>query len=143
MKKCENFINEIVNFIKNNPVEDFEISEEDTLEYIEWICDDEEEIKFYEEKYVQFIFGHSSSCPELLRYDTFEELEKGLINMMGNMFCSYNFPIINGKVPSCTMLCEENGEWKVCHPNTLIHGEGKNKKIIWECCPIQPSKRTP
>lgn len=29
------------------------------------------------------------------------------------------------------MFCEVNGEWKVCHPNTLINGEGKNKKIIW------------
>jgi len=117
MKKCEEFINEIVNFIKNNPIEDFEMSEEDTLYYIDWICDDNEykegEIKIYEEKYVQFMFGHSSSCPELLRYDTFEELEKSLIDMMGNIFCSYNFPIIDGKVPSYTMMSEEN------------------KKIIW------------
>jgi len=59
------------------------------------------------------MFGHSSSCPELLRYDTFEELEKSLIDMMGNIFCSYNFPIIDGKVPSYTMMSEEN------------------KKIIW------------
>jgi len=35
------------------------------------------------------------------------------------MFCSYNFPIIDGKVPSYTMMSEENGE-------------RKNKKIIWE-----------
>ncbi|CAA6810533.1 MAG: Unknown protein [uncultured Sulfurovum sp.] len=136
MKKCENFINEIVNFIKSNPVDDFEMTEKDTLYYIDWICDDNEyeegEKKIYDEKYVKFSFGHSSSNPDLLRYDTFEELEESLIDMMGNMFCSYNFPIINGKVPSYTMLCEENGEWKVCHHNTLIHGERKNKKIIWE-----------
>ena len=135
MKKCEDFINEIVNFIKNNPVDDFEMSEEDTLYYIDWMCDDNEyeegEVKIYKEKYVVFLFGHSSPHPSLLRYDTFEELEKCLIDMMGNMFCSYNFPIINGKVPKYTMLCEVNGEWKVCHPNTLIDGEGKNKKIIW------------
>lgn len=48
------------------------------------------------------------------------------------MFCSYNFPIINGKVPSYSMMIEENGEWKVCHPNTLTDGEGKKKKIIWK-----------
>ena len=53
MKECEDFINEIVNFIKNNPVDDFEMSEEDTLEYIGWMCDDNEyeegEVKIYNE----------------------------------------------------------------------------------------------
>lgn len=132
MKKCEKFINEIVSFIKNNPVEDFEMSEEDILYYIDWICDDNEyekgEIKIYNEKYVQFIFGHSSTSPDFLRFDTFEALEKSLIDMMGNVFCSYNFPIIDGKVPSYTILCEASGEWKVCHHNTSMKGIQKDER---------------
>lgn len=52
MKKCEKFVNEIVNFIKNNPVEDFKMDEKETLYYINWICDDNEyeegEIKIYD-----------------------------------------------------------------------------------------------
>jgi len=136
MKKCEKFINSIVEFIENNPVDDFEMTKEDTLDYIDWICDDNEyeegEIKIYDEKYVNFLFGHSSSNPDFLRYDTFEELEKSLIDMMGNKFCSYNFPIINAEVPKYTMYIQENEEWKVCYSNTLMNTEGKNKKIIWK-----------
>jgi len=132
MEKCKKFINSIVAFIENNPVDDFEMTKEDTLDYIDWICYENYEITIYNEKYVKFSFGHSSAGPDLLVYNTFEELEKSLIDMMGNMFCSYNFPIINGEVPTYTMYIQEDEEWKVCHPNTLMNGEGKKKKIVWE-----------
>jgi len=129
MTKCEEFIEELVNFLVNNPVEDFEMDREDALYYIGYDCENEEKVDFYKKKYIQYIYGNSQDMGYFVYFDTFQELEESVKGDIAGMFSSINVPIINGKVPEHIFLVKKDEEWHVYNSYKPI--SFTDKKVLW------------
>lgn len=129
MTKCEEFIEELVNFLVNNPVEDFEMDREDALDYINYNCKAKNRIEFHNEKYVQYIFGNSQVDGYFVCFDTFLALERSVKEDIAGMFSSINVPIVNGKVPEHTFLVKKDEAWHVYNSYKPI--SFTDKKVLW------------